>query len=78
MRAFGDLSPSVRLWLVRDRFIAGQVGCTLRRHVDSVEPETPIRDIIDRCRVWESHAEFKDCRGDNPKTPPQDYPFLSV
>ena len=30
MRAFGDLSPLARLQLVRDRFIAGQVGCTLR------------------------------------------------
>ena len=28
-------------------------------------PETPIRDIVDRCRVWESHAEFMDHRGDS-------------
>ena len=70
MRAFGDLSPLARLQLVRDRFIAGQVGRALRRHLDSVEPETPIQDIVDRCRVWESHAEFVDNQGDSP-TPRQ-------
>ena len=61
---------SRQVFEVRDRFIAGQVGCTLRRHLDSVEPETPILDIVDRCRVWESHAEFMDHRGDSP-TPRQ-------
>ena len=25
--------------------------------MDSVPPDTPIRDIVDRCRVWESHAD---------------------
>ena len=25
--------------------------------LDSVAPETPIRDIVDRCRMWESHAD---------------------
>ena len=29
----------------------------LRRHLDSVPPETPIRDIFDRYRVWESYAD---------------------
>ena len=57
---FGDLSSSARLQLVRDRFIAGQMECSLRRHLDSVEPGTPIRDIVDLCRVWESHAEDTD------------------
>ena len=42
---------------VRDRFIARQAECSLRRHLDSVGPDTPIRDIVDSCRVWESHAE---------------------
>ena len=65
-RAFGDLSSSARLQLVRDRFIVGQVGCSLRRHLDGVEPGTPIRDIVNRCRVWESHAEDTDCRGAAP------------
>ena len=66
MRAFGDLSSLARLQLVRDRFIAGQIECSLRRHLDSVEPGTPIRDIVDRCRVWESHAEDTDCWGARP------------
>ena len=66
MRAFGDLSVSSRLQLVRDRFIAGQRECSLRRHLDSMEPGTSIRDIVDRCCVWESHTEFTDCREDQP------------
>ena len=52
-----DVNVSVHLQLVRDRFIAGEAECSLRRHLDSVGPDTPIRDIVDRCRVWESHAE---------------------
>ena len=66
MRAFGDLSSSARLQLVRDRFIARQMECSLRRHLDMVETNTPIRDIVDRCRVWESHAEDTDCWGARP------------
>ena len=31
-----------------------------------VEPETPIQDIVDRCRVWKNHAEFVEHRGDSP------------
>ena len=77
MRTFGDLNPLARLQLVRDRFIAGQVGCILRRHLDSVEPETPIRDFVDRCCVWESHAEFVDHRGDSP-TPRQPLPVYTI
>ena len=46
-----------RLRLIRDRFIAGHSNCDLRRHLDSVSPETPIRDVVDRCGVWESHAD---------------------
>ena len=59
------------LQLVRDRFIAGQMECSFRRHLDSVGPGTPIRDIVDRCCVWESHAEdthsWKACP--NPERP---------
>ena len=50
--------------MVRDRFIADQQSCGLRRHLDSVPPDTPIREILDRCRVWESHSEQK--RGSSP------------
>ena len=48
MRAFADLNASERLQLVCDRLIAGQMECSLRRHLDSVGPGTPIRDIVDR------------------------------
>ena len=27
------------------------------RYLDSIPPETPILDVVDRCRVWESHAD---------------------
>ena len=40
-----------------------QMECSLRRHLDGVEPGTPIRDIVDRWHVWESHAEDKDIWG---------------
>ena len=53
----------MRLQLVRDRFIAGHAECSLCRHLDSVGPDTPIRDIVDSCRVWESHAEDTDSWG---------------
>ena len=51
------MGQTARLRLIRDRFIAGHSNCDLRRHLDSVSPETPIRDVIGRCRVWESHAD---------------------
>ena len=57
------MNASTRLQLVRDRFIVGQAECSLRRHLDSVGPDTPILDIVDRCRVWESHAEDTDSWG---------------
>ena len=53
-KAFGDMAW---LRLIRDQFIAGHNSCELRQHLDSVPPETPIWDIVDRCRVWESHAD---------------------
>ena len=54
VKAFGDMGQRARLRLIRDRFIAGHSNCDLRRHLDSVSPETPIRDMVDRCRVWEN------------------------
>ena len=51
MKAFGDMGHMARLRLVLDRIIAGQDSCALRRYLDSVSPETAIRDIVDWCRV---------------------------
>ena len=62
MKAFGDMGHTARLHIIQDHFIAGHDSCELRRHLDSVTPETPIRDIVDRCRVWESHADSDNRR----------------
>ena len=43
--------------MVRDKFIASQRNCGLRRHIDGVSSDAPIRDIVDSCRVWESHSD---------------------
>ena len=58
VKAFGDMGQTARLHLIRDRFIAAHSSCELRRHLDSVPPETQIRDVVDRCHVWESHADL--------------------
>ena len=52
VKAFGDMGQTARLRLIRVRFIAGHSSCELRRYLDSVPPEIPIRDVVDRCRVW--------------------------
>ena len=67
-RKFENVTRQARArnWMVRDRFIADQRSYGLRRHLDSVPPGTPIREIVDRCRVWESHSEQK--RGSSPGT----------
>ena len=49
VKAFGDMGQTARLRLIRNRFIAGHSICELRRYLDSIPPETPIRDIVDRC-----------------------------
>ena len=51
VRGFGDMGKCARNWMVRDKFIAAQRSCGLRRQC------TPIRYTVDRCRVWESHLE---------------------
>ena len=57
--AFIDIDISIQLHLVRDRFIDGQVEYALRRHLDSLGPDTPMADIVDCCRVWESHRDVE-------------------
>ena len=65
------------LRLIRDRFIAGHSSCELRRHLDSVPPETPIRDVVDRCCIWESHADPAVRRASKP-SPDSIYPAFVV
>ena len=57
VKAFGDMGQTAHMRLIRDRFIAGHSSCELRRYLYSVPPKTPIRDVVDRCRVSESHAD---------------------
>ena len=57
VKAFGAMGHTARFHIIWDRFIAGHDSCDLCRYLDIVAPETPIRDIIDRCRVWESQAD---------------------
>ena len=49
VKALGDMGHIARLRLIRDRFVACHDSCALRRHLDSVAPETPIRDIVAGC-----------------------------
>ena len=75
VKAFGDVGQTARLRLIRDRFIAGHESCALRRHLDCLPPDTPLRDIVDRCRVWESHAELAER---NVEQPIRTYPAYTV
>ena len=56
-RAFADIYSLIQLQMVQDRFIDGQAECALRRHLDSFGPDTPMQNIVDRCRMWESHND---------------------
>ena len=56
LRGFSDMKEKARDLMVRNKFIASQQSCDLRRHLDSAAPETLIGDIVDSC-IWESHAE---------------------
>ena len=76
-KAFGDMGQTARLRLIRDHFIAGHSSCELRRYLDSVPPETPIRDVVDRCRIWESHADPEIRRVSKPSPDPI-YPAYAV
>ena len=68
VKAFGDIGQTARLRLIRDRFIAGHGSCELRRHLDCLPPDTPpLRDIVNRCRVWESHSDLSAWNVSQPK-----------
>ena len=71
------MGQTARLRLIRDRFIAGHESCDLLRCLDCVPPDTPLRDIVDRCRVWESHAEPEVRRISKPMPEPA-YPIYLV
>ena len=77
VKAFGNMGQTARLRLIRDRFIAGHGSCDLRRYLDCVPPDTPLRDIVDRCRGWESHADPEVRRISKPMPEPA-YPTYVV
>ena len=77
VKAFGDMGQMARRRLICDRFIAGHGSCELRRYLDCVPPDTPLRDIVDRCRVWESHADPEVRRVSKPMPEPA-YPTYVV
>ena len=66
-----------RLRLISDRFIARHESCELPRHLDCLPPDMPLRDIVDRCRVWESHADPSVRRVSKPMPEPA-YPAYMV
>ena len=43
--------------MVRNKFIAAQQSYALRRHLDGASADASIGEIVDSCRVWESHSE---------------------
>ena len=57
--------------------MAGHSNCDLRRHLDSVPPETPIRDVVDRYHIWESHADPAVRRVSKPSPDPT-YPAYVI
>ena len=77
VKAFGNMGQTARLRLIRDRFIAGHENCDLRRYLDCVPSDTPLRDIVDRCRVWESHGTTETRRVSKPIPEPV-YPTYVV
>ena len=77
VKAFGDMGQTARLRLIRDWFIAGHGSCDLHRYLDCVPPDTPLRDIVDQCRVWESHANSEVRRVSKPMPEPA-YPTYVV
>ena len=56
IQGFGDMKEQARDTMIRDKFIAGQGQCALRRQLDGFAQDTPIGEIMDSCRVWESHS----------------------
>ena len=51
------MKEQARDTMIRDKFIADQRQCALRWQLDGFAQDTPIGEIVDSCRVWESHSE---------------------
>ena len=57
IQGFEDMKEQARDTMIRDKFIAGQRQYALRRQLDGFAQDTPIGEIVDSCRVWESHSD---------------------
>ena len=57
VRGFADMNEKARDLMIRNKFIAAQRSCELRRHLDGAAAGASIGNIVDSCRIWESHAE---------------------
>ena len=57
VRGFGDMGKRARDLMVRNKFIAAQQSCGLHRYLDGASSHAPIREIVESCRVWESHSD---------------------
>ena len=49
IQGFGDMREQARDTMIRDKFIAGQEQCALRRQLDGFAQDTPIGEIVDSC-----------------------------
>ena len=54
---FENMGECARDLMVRNKFIAAQQSSELRRHLDGASVDASIGDIVDSCRVWESHTK---------------------
>ena len=57
MQGFDNMGERARGLMIRNKFIAAQQSWALRRQLDGASAEASIGDIVDSCRVCESHAE---------------------
>ena len=64
VRGFADMNGKARDLMIRNKFIAAQRSCELRRHLDGAAEEASIGNIVDSCRIWESHTETGFVRSD--------------
>ena len=57
IQGFEDIKEQARDMMIRDKFITGQRQCALHRQLDGFAQDTPIGEIVDSCRIWESRSE---------------------
>ena len=77
VKAFGNMGQIARLRLIRDRFIAVMRIVIYEVTWIVCHPIRPLRDIVDRCRVWESHGTSEMRRTSKPIPEPV-YPTYVV